>query len=372
MDQFYEVRKKNKKFTPVCNLKSDRVVYGQKIANRFVLLEVFKLGDRHRLWRALDEILNSPVVIKDMWVSDQNQGSHLFDIERELYICQTLLHPNVIQVYGFVQAPQMDGLLIEYVDGKNLLELKGNEPARNLDELRQVTTELCHALDYIHGKGIIHRDIKPSNMMIDKHGILKIIDWETAIRVGETYEHQEIIRGTLNYMSPEQIEGKAASVTEDIYGVGATLFRLCTGEVLFSSGAIFSQIRCVVPPTVNELRKQTGMRPIPRDWNDTIAACLRKNPVDRPQSMQEIATRLGLKDQRVRTTKRWKDTCYQVVSNIFSVGRRKQYVINMCEEKSTTYLNEEPTVRVDQEATVRFIEEPTVRLVRVPDEGLAS
>src|SRR5438477_9682564 len=112
--------------------------------------------------------------------------------------------------------------------------------------------------------------------------------------------------GTLVYMSPQQLDGERATHLDDIYSLGATLYDLLTSKPPFYSGNIDRQIHERVAPSMTERRKEFNIEPalVPSVWEETVAACLAKDPAKRPQSMAEVANRLELSLPQARTLRR--------------------------------------------------------------------
>src|SRR5437899_469864 len=109
--------------------------------------------------------------------------------------------------------------------------------------------------------------------------------------------------GTLVYMSPQQLDGKAGTHLDDVYSLGATLYDLLTSKPPFYSGNIDRQIHERIAPSMSERRKEFDIEPalIPQVWEETVAACLAKDPGRRPQSTAEVANRLQLSLPLTRT-----------------------------------------------------------------------
>ena len=163
---------------------------------------------------------------------------------------------------------------------------------------------------------MVHRDIKPKNLMIETRadefekllltdfGITQKLRHHTLLLSRIQVEDKNRTLGTLPYISWEQIRGAPASANDDIYLIGATIFELLTGRPPFYEGIlekIRHQIEITVPPTMTERLRQFDLLhdPIPEVWEDTVAACLAKRPIDRPQSVREIMARLGLSASEV-------------------------------------------------------------------------
>jgi serine/threonine protein kinase len=144
---------------------------------------------------------------------------------------------------------------------------------------------------------IIHRDLKPANLMVNQGGDLKVSDFGIARSLADsitTLTREQGKSGTLVYMSPQQLVGERASHLDDIYSLGATVYELLTSKPPFYSGNIDQQVQERVPLSMTERRKEFNIEPalLPPAWEETVAACLAKEPAKRPQSTAEIARRL--------------------------------------------------------------------------------
>src|SRR5207248_4933861 len=177
-------------------------------------------------------------------------------------------------------------------------------------ELSAWTSQICDALDYAHNRArIIHRDLKPANLMVNRRGDLKVADFGIARTLAESLKsvtlEQQGRSGTLSYMSPQQLDGERGTHLDDIYSLGATIYDLLTSKPPFYSGNIDRQIHERVAPSMTERRRELDIEPalIPQVWEETVAACLAKDPAKRPQSTAEVANRLSLPQTRTLRTR---------------------------------------------------------------------
>src|SRR5438046_7612366 len=198
---------------------------------------------------------------------------------------------------------------MEYVDGKTLANLRVEKEQKVFEpnELSGWAGQLCDALDYAHNYAkIIHRDLKPANLMVNKKGDLKVSDFGIARSLGDSVSRLTIEQGRsgmLVYMSPQQLYGERGTHLDDIYSLGATLYELLTSKPPFYSGNIDRQIHERIAPAMAERRKELDIEPalVPQVWEDAVAACLAKDPSQRPQSAAEFAQRLQLAPAQART-----------------------------------------------------------------------
>jgi len=165
---------------------------------------------------------------------------------REAKTLARLAHPNIVMVFEFGQTAQMHYLLMEYVDGINLRDaiVEGKLTA---SEALAIVPQICDALQYAHDEGVVHRDIKPENILIDKKGRVKIADFGLAKLLQPNADDYPLtgtqqVLGTLNYMAPEQIEGRAnIDHRADIYSLGVVFYELLTGELPIGRFAVPSE-----------------------------------------------------------------------------------------------------------------------------------
>ena len=275
---------------------------GQKVFGRFTVKKLLGRGGMGIVWLARDDKLERDVALKFLPETVVHDARAVADLKRETRRSLELTHPHIVRIHDFLDDAQTAGISMEFVAGDTLARLSLERPGQHFEtaDLRGWVTQLCAALDYAHDKvRIVHRDLKPANLMIDAAGDLKVADFGIASTVADSVSRvskQAGSSGTPPYMSPQQLMGDKPAVTDDIYSMGATLYDLLTGKPPFYSGRIESQVLNKVPPVMAERRQElevTGAF-IPPEWEATIAACLAKEPKDRPQSAAEVAERLGL------------------------------------------------------------------------------
>jgi serine/threonine protein kinase len=249
---------------------------------------------------ALD-ILVAVKLVPDVVVKDTESVT---DLRKEVLRGMALMHTGIVRTHNFEKDEGGAGIIMEYVDGDSLADLKMRQPGYCFEpeQILPWIEQLCSALDYAHREArIVHRDIKPRNLMLTKAGRLKIADFGTAAIITDSVSRHSMegsISGTLSYMSPQQAEGKRPTILDDIHAVGATIYELLTGKPPFFRGnalSIHNQIITLVPPRMSERREElevTHRALIPAVWETTIAACLAKDPAVRPQSAMELVARL--------------------------------------------------------------------------------
>jgi serine/threonine protein kinase len=181
----------------------------------YELLDAIGAGGMGEVWKARDTRLNRTVAIK----VSKEQFSERF--EQEARVVAALNHPHICQLYDV--GP--DYLVMEFVEGA---PLKGPMPIGTAVEY---AGQILEALDAAHRKGITHRDLKPANILLTKQGI-KLLDFGLAKQTAPTQETdttraltgQGQILGTLQYMSPEQLQGKPTDMRSDLFAFGCVLY----------------------------------------------------------------------------------------------------------------------------------------------------
>ncbi len=268
---------------------------------RYSLLKIVGKGGMGVVWLAEDSRLQEQVALKFLPREISHDPTALDDMRRETLKSHRLSHPNIIRIHDLVETEgEPPFISMEYVDGPSLSALKVEQPERLFpwEYLEPLVQQLCQALSYAHGEGVVHRDLKPANIILDARGRLKLADFGIAATVSESVSRvslQNLTSGTVAYMSPQQMNGEIPKVSDDIYAFGATVYELLTSKPPFFSGDFMHQVRKVVPQTPMErLAALELANEIPADVSAMLMACLSKDPAQRPPSAEAVAAWLGL------------------------------------------------------------------------------
>jgi serine/threonine protein kinase len=194
---------------------------------------------------------------------------------------------------------------MEYLDGETLASRLERGPLPARDAVR-VAIEIGDALDKAHRQGIVHRDLKPANVMLTKNGA-KLLDFGLAkLRTAEAVSPVAVtatmpadakalttagaILGTLQYMSPEQLQGKDADVRSDIFAFGATMYEMSTGRKAFDGKTQVSLMAAILehdPPSMSSIQPI-----LPAALNSIVQGCLAKDPEERWQTARDVVRQL--------------------------------------------------------------------------------
>ena len=202
-----------------------------------------------------------------------------------------LHHPHIVSLYDAGVESGLSYIVMEYINGDTLMPLcRKKGPRAPLEQVVDIVFKCAKALDYSHAKGVMHRDIKPSNIMITQDGIPKIMDFSIA-EINAAGAGPGGVFGSPLYMSPEQVRAEPIGAPADLYSLGAVLFQMLTGEPPFSAveiKEIFELIKNNPAPRVESLRPD-----VPKPLADIVERLLRKDPEQRFQSGDELATTLS-------------------------------------------------------------------------------
>ena len=207
---------------------------------------------------------------------------------REARAVARVSHPRVVQIYE-VEAGDAPFFAMEYVQGASVEELLRRRGRFTVDEACAIIAQAADGLGALHRAGIVHRDITPANILLDGDGGARIVDFGLAAERGQAGE-AGVIAGTLHYMAPEQVEGGAIDHRADIYGLGATLYRMLAGEAPFGSSTKDRVLADKLAGDPAEIRARCPA--IPSRLAGLVTRMLDRAPERRPQQCEEVAAAL--------------------------------------------------------------------------------
>ena len=274
-------------------------------------------GGMGEVYRARDTRLDRTVAIKILNSSLIASPDLKARFEREARVISQLQHPNICVLHDVGSENGTDFLVMEFLEGESLADRLKKGPLPT-PELLRIAIELADALEKAHRAGVVHRDLKPGNVMLTKAGA-KLLDFglakpsPTAMAAG-TGSGKSVsvfaaltqtspapspaspvsmagsVIGTVQYMSPEQIQGMEADARSDIFAFAVMLFEMATGKRAFegkTQASIVGQILAVDPPSVTQLQPST-----PLALARLIQICLEKDPDERVQTAHDLKLQL--------------------------------------------------------------------------------
>lgn len=202
---------------------------------QFELIELLGQGGMGAVYKARHPKLDRLVAIKILPPEIESAPAFSERFSREAQTLARLSHPNIVSVYDYGESDGTCYIVMEYVDGTNLRELiVGGEITP--EQALAIVPQICDALQFAHGEGVVHRDVKPENILIDRAGNVKIADFGLAKLLDHSQKqfltHTHQVMGTPHYMAPEQLQGtRAVDHRADIYSLGVVFYELLTGEL---------------------------------------------------------------------------------------------------------------------------------------------
>lgn len=275
-------------------------------------------GGMGEVYRARDTRLERTVAIKVLNGQLVASAELRARFEREAKVISQLQHPNICVLHDIGNEGGIDYLVMEFLQGESLADRLRKGPLAP-EQILTIAIEIADALEKAHRAGIVHRDLKPGNVMLTKSGA-KLLDFGLAKPSGATaasgtgsgtspsvfaaaltstmptvspaspLSASGAVIGTVQYMSPEQIQGAEADARSDIFAFGAMLFEMVTGKRAFEGktpSSIVGQILAVDPASVNTLRPHT-----PAGLDRVIHLCLDKDRDERIQTMHDLKLQL--------------------------------------------------------------------------------
>jgi len=269
----------------------------------YEIVALIGAGGMGEVYRARDPRLGRDVAIKVLPADISADPGRLRRSEQEARAAAALNHPNIVTIYSVEQAGDIPFVTMELVEGAALARLiprAGLPLARTLP----IAIALVDAVATAHARGIVHRDLKPSNVMVLPDDRVKVLDFGLAkllhsqlADLGATALATEpitdpgLVVGTLPYMSPEQVQGKAVDHRSDIFSLGVMLYEMTTGQRPFkgdTNALLLSSILKDTPPLASDV--STG---VPRDLGRIIRHSLAKDPSQRYQTALDLRNELA-------------------------------------------------------------------------------
>jgi serine/threonine-protein kinase len=227
-----------------------------------------------------------------------DRPEYLRRFRQERQILADLEHPHIARLLEGGQSSQgQPYLVMEYVDGKPLIEYC-RENALSRSAILELMAKICDAVQYAHSRLVVHRDLKPSNILVTASGDPKLLDFGIAkVLASGTTGEQPVTQNagqllTLDYASPEQVQGLPISTASDVYSLGVILYELLAGERPFEPQAAQSLIHCVLhvdPPKPGLRAQKNGLEALPAELDNVVMKAIAKEPSRRYASAAALA-----------------------------------------------------------------------------------
>lgn len=256
-------------------------------------------GGMGEVYRARDRRLDRLVAIKVIKTTHHDDARARERFDREAKVVAALDHPHICALYDVGHEDGIDYLVMQYLEGDTLASRLHGGPLPIADALKYAS-QIAHAIDAAHKRGITHRDLKPSNVMLTRMGAI-LLDFGLAKLSGAAPDgssptttvdltREGAIVGTVRYMAPEVLERRGADVRSDLFSFGAILHEMITGRRAFEGD---SDARVMVS-ILNERPKplRTYRPDAPPELQQIVDGCLAKNPEERWETARDVAMQI--------------------------------------------------------------------------------
>jgi serine/threonine protein kinase len=241
---------------------------GQTLRNRYHIQALIGRGEMAEVYKAWDARRQYSVAIKVMREDLAEDQEFLQRFKREARALAALSHANIVRFYSFERQGHLAFIVMDYVEGTTLRRriLEAGGKPLPLEEVLSIVRQVCAALNYAHGEGIIHRDVKPGNILIQPDGRVLLSDFGIA-RAADTATVTSVMPGAPAYMSPEQCRSQSLGARTDIYSLGIVVYEMLAGRRPFigqsqAAGAVSTNERVrweqvhLSPPALRQINPQ--------------------------------------------------------------------------------------------------------------------
>ncbi|MHC5081636.1 MAG: protein kinase domain-containing protein, partial [Planctomycetota bacterium] len=268
---------------------------GKVEGGRFEILDLRGRGGMAMVYKALDHEFDPPllVALKVLPEDFAYREKAVRLLKREASAAIQLTHPGIVRIFSTGEEQGKRYISMEYIEGPDLATIMDRKGALPHAMAEKFFRETLEALGYAHQMGVIHKDIKPSNIMLTEDtpsGRVKITDFGIARIVTDQigFSRTLSVRGTLPYMSPQQIAGEQADAQSDIYSLGVTVYEMLVGDPPFMRGDVAYQHTYKAPAPLSE-----NVKDVPPHLESVVMRCLEKKLVARYKSTEEILADLA-------------------------------------------------------------------------------
>lgn len=270
------------------------------IGSKYRLLELIGAGGMGAVYLCEHTLMKRLVALKVLPVEKLDDPSCLERFHREARAVAALDHPNIVRAYDIDVHEKLHFLVMEYVDGNSLQDLIARHGPMDAIRAAHYIAQSAVGLQHAHELGMVHRDIKPGNLLLERTGVIKILDMGLARFfhksqdcVTEKYDDKCVL-GTADYLAPEQAVSSNVDIRADIYSLGGTFYYMLTGKTPFPDGTIAAKLMAhqnidrQPPKAIDEFRGD-----VPRGILEVLRRMMAKEPEDRFQEPIEVAEALA-------------------------------------------------------------------------------
>ncbi len=260
---------------------------GRVFADRYTLVSIIGVGECSAVFGAFDRETGQTVALKMLAPDRVDDADAVRRFLTEVRVLSLFDHPNIVKILDTSLDGEDKFFVMEYIEGITLKKHILNKGALSEEEILFLSRPILSALAQVHSKGIIHSDIKPQNIVLVGSGEIKLMDFGISkAQDSQNEEALEITMGTVQYVSPEQAEGKPLDHLSDIYSFGVMLYEMATGVLPFDdedSGRIAAMhvSSQPIPPSMVHDKVST-------DLDTIVLRAMEKSPEARFESAKDL------------------------------------------------------------------------------------
>jgi serine/threonine protein kinase len=266
---------------------------------KYRVLERIGAGGHSTVYLCEHRMVKRRVAIKVLPTAKSDNPAALARFYREARAAGALDHPNLVKAHDIDQDNGLHFFVMDYVDGSSLQEIVSRFGPLAIDRAANYVCQAALALHAAHLAGLVHRDIKPGNILLDRQGVIRVLDLGLARFFSDDqdpltlkYDGDSVL-GTADYVAPEQaLNSHDVDIRADIYGLGATFYFLLAGHPLFPEGQITQKLiwhQTRQPTPLRQLRPQ-----VPAELAAVVERMIDKDPDRRFQTPAEVIEALAV------------------------------------------------------------------------------
>ena len=264
---------------------------GARLGGRYEIRSLLGQGGMADVYSAQDSVLGRTVAVKVLRGSLTSESRALARFREEAEAAAALAHPNIVSLFDIGTDAGVPFIVMELVPGETLSQVIWREAPLPPERAAEIGEAVADALAFAHAAGIVHRDIKPGNIMLTPWGHVKVLDFGIARALSRARLTSSLeLRGTAEYLSPEQARGGDLDGRSDVYSLGSVMFEMLTGRPPFEAESALAVARMQVetePMPVRRLRAS-----VPISLETIVMRCLAKEPAGRYQRAAQLAADL--------------------------------------------------------------------------------
>ena len=260
---------------------------GDLLSGRYEILQLLGEGGMGAVYKARDVELEREVALKVIRPEMAEHPEILQRFKQELILARQITDRNVIRIFDIGEAGKTKFITMEYLEGENLHQILKRQGKLEVAEAIGIMEQTASGLAAAHREGIIHRDLKPGNIMRDKNGRVVVMDFGLARTIsGDGMTRTGAMLGTIEYMSPEQAQGKDVKASSDIFTFGLILYELLAGVTPFHAESAIASL--LMRSQQRAVPLADVAKNVPSTLSNIVSKCLETDPAKRYQSAEQL------------------------------------------------------------------------------------